>query len=198
MQQLETHELTTKFVSSGVLSFVGDFFAQKIEHRMQAKEQIIGGVFAAALDKRRLVAMFVDGLICTGPLLHYIYEMYERILPTQTYVGQMEDESAARRRLLATLAHVLFDNFIMVFFYVGVLMVSTAMMEGRTSAIPQELRHDLLPAVKVSWKVSIGGYIPLQLLSFHYLPRKLRVLAVNVLDVVWVTVMSYMTHRNRH
>jgi len=29
------------------------------------------------------------------------------------------------------------------------------------------------------------------------LPMKLRVLAVNVLDVIWVTVMSYVTHRNR-
>lgn len=38
------------------------------------------------------------------------------------------------------------------------------------------------------------GYVPVQLSLFLYLPQKLRVLAVNFLDVIWVTVMSYVTH----
>jgi hypothetical protein len=77
-------------------------------------------------------------------------------------------------------------------------MVFTGILEGRASLIKHELMNDLIPAVKVSWRVSAMGYAPMQFLSFHYLPRKLRVLAVNSLDVVWVTVMSYVTHRNRH
>jgi hypothetical protein len=77
-------------------------------------------------------------------------------------------------------------------------MVFTGILEGRASLIKHELMNDLVPAIKVSWRVSAMGYAPMQFLSFHYLPRKLRVLAVNSLDVVWVTVMSYVTHRNRH
>ena len=34
------------------------------------------------IDNRRMLALFMDGVICTGPLLHYIYEFYEWILPT--------------------------------------------------------------------------------------------------------------------
>ncbi|KAL3811399.1 hypothetical protein ACHAXA_000478 [Cyclostephanos tholiformis] len=197
MNQMNSHELRTKFISSGVLAVVGDVCAQAAGHYMSvepAKDVI-------SLDRQRMIAMFVDGLICTGPLLHYVYEMYEWILPTH---GDSEDGQAdkspsrERKKLLAALAHVLFDNFVMCIVYITVLMIATGIMEGKMCFIPHELRHDLIPAVKVSWKVSAMGYAPMQFLSFHFLPRKLRVLAVNSLDVVWVTVMSYVTHRNRH
>ena len=196
MNQMNSHELRTKFISSGVLAVLGDVCAQTAGHYMSndpPKE--------ASLDKQRMVAMFVDGLICTGPLLHYVYEMYEWILPTHgdTEDGQNDTSpSKERNKLLAALAHVLFDNFVMCIVYITVLMIATGIMEGKFCFIPHELRHDLIPAVKVSWKVSALGYAPMQFLSFHFLPRKLRVLAVNTLDVVWVTVMSYVTHLNRH
>jgi hypothetical protein len=200
MNQMNSHELRTKFISSGVLAVVGDVCAQAAGHYMSADpaKDVI------SLDRQRMIAMFVDGLICTGPLLHYVYEMYEWILPTH---GDAEDgkggdmspsPSRERKKLLAALAHVLFDNFVMCIVYITVLMIATGIMEGKLCFIPHELRHDLIPAVKVSWKVSAMGYAPMQFLSFHFLPRKLRVLAVNSLDVVWVTVMSYVTHRNRH
>ena len=86
----------------------------------------------------------------------------------------------------------------MAFVYIAIIMITTGLLEGRQSTIIHELKHDLIPALKVSWRVSILGYIPAQLLSFHFLPIKLRVLAVNILDVIWVTAISYVTHRNRH
>ncbi|KAL7550102.1 hypothetical protein ACHAWF_013333 [Thalassiosira exigua] len=203
MTQLDERELPTKFLSSAVLSLVGDASAQKVAHFASA-----AGFGSMSFDKQRLMAMFFDGLLCTGPLLHYVYELYERIVPTHVVSG---DGSGMERRFLASLAHVLFDNFVMVVVYIAVMMVTTALMEGRRSIILHELTHDLVPAVKVSWKVSIFGYIPFQLYSFQFLPIKMRVLltqhtlplrpivlAVNVLDIVWVTVMSFVTHRNRH
>jgi protein Mpv17 len=86
----------------------------------------------------------------------------------------------------------------MAILYVFLMMVITAILEGKYVTIPHELRHDFFPAVQASWKASLMGLAPMQLLSFHFLPMELRVLAVNVQDVVWVTVMSYVTHRNRH
>ncbi len=196
MNQINAHELRTKFISAGVLSLVGDVCAQN------ARRYLDDSVSATWLDKQRLVAMFLEGLLCTGPLLHFVYELYERVLPTHAVVndnGEIDKSPSAKRKLLlASAAHVLFDNFFMCIVYIAVLMVATAIMEGKTSLIRHELAHDLIPALKVSWKVSIMGYAPMQFLSFHFLPRKLRVLAVNTLDVVWVTVMSYVTHRNRH
>lgn len=196
MNQINSHELRTKFISAGVLSLVGDVCAQN------ARRYLDDSASTTWLDKQRLVAMFLEGLICTGPLLHFVYEMYERVLPTHGVMdenGEIDKSPSAKRKmLLASAAHVLFDNFVMCIVYIAVLMVATAIMEGKTSLIHHELSHDLIPAVKVSWKVSVMGYAPMQFLSFHFLPRKLRVLAVNSLDVVWVTVMSYVTHRNRH
>lgn len=220
MHQLEAHELRTKFVSSAVLALVGDVCAQIVVQCVNAKGaagcSCGGGIHGAValartLDRRRMVAMFADGLMCMGPMLHYVYELYERILPTRDKNGEGDDDrrrgrrlgdpsSSSRHRLFAaTLAHVLFDNFVMAIGYIAVMMLATGVMEGRgASAVVRELRVELFPAVKVSWRVSVMGYIPFQLLSFQLLPRKLRVLAVNVFDVIWITVMSYVTHRNRH
>ncbi|KAL7527864.1 hypothetical protein ACHAXR_002171 [Thalassiosira sp. AJA248-18] len=209
MNQLERHELRTKFMSSGILALVGDVAAQKFAHYMTT----VNTISSSGLDKRRMMALFIDGMVITGPLLHYVYEFYERVLPTHDNSNNSTNDnhhqsSAAssaeanrqnNRFLIPALIHVLFDNFIMVSVYIAVLMVTTGLLEGRHYAfIPHELKHNLVPAILVSWRVSIMGFVPMQLLAFHYLPMKLRVLAVNVLDVIWVTVMSYVTHRNRH
>jgi len=198
MNKLHTHELQTKFLSAAILALVGDLCAQKIGHYMNP-------MISTKLDKRRMMAMFLDGLMFTGPLLHYVYELYEWILPTHDKVIEdgiaqtdKEKSSSARKRLLAVTAHVLFDNFVMIFAYISLLMITTGVMEGRASGIPNELKYDFIPAVKVSMRTSVMGLAPIQLLSFHFLPMKLRVLSVNILDVIWVTVMSYVTHRNRH
>ena len=209
MKQLDTHELRTKFASSAILALVGDVCAQKVvTHYMNPIEAA-----TAKLDKRRMMAMFIDGLVCTGPLLHYVYECYEWMLPTHDnnvivntkddatssiQITAKENPSSARKRFLNATIQVLFDNFIMAVIYISLIMITTGILEGRQSSIVHELKHDLIPALKVSWRVSILGYIPAQLLSFHFLPIKLRVLAVNILDVIWVTAISYATHRNRH
>jgi len=193
MNQLDTHELRTKFISAAILALVGDVCAQTVGHIMM--NQSSGTNIPLKLDKRRMMAMFTDGLLCAGPLLHHVYNFYERIIPTQ---HDEDVATASKRRFLAPLAHVLLDNFVMIVVYISVLMVSTGLFEGRYASLPHELRHDLLPAVRVSYKASVMGLAPLQWVSFCFLPLKLRVLAVNVLDVVWVTVMSFVTHRNRH
>lgn len=192
---------------------MGDICAQTAAHSMIPTVGGVGGE-VLRLDNQRMVAMFIDGLVCTGPLLHYVYEFYEYVLPTGGggHGGNTSEDSGSnlptstnnndnsnkRGPMFAALVQVLFDNFIMCIVYITVLMVFTGILEGRASLIKHELMNDLIPAVKVSWRVSAMGYAPMQFLSFHYLPRNLRVLAVNSLDVVWVTVMSYVTHRNRH
>ena len=196
MNQLHTNELRTKFISAGVLDLFGDVCAQLIE-RSHGGYPILSG-----LDKRRMFAMFADGIFVSAPLYHCMFEIYEKIIPTHsssTSAANLRDPSAAKkRRLLAILAHVLLDNFLMAIVYLAVMMVTTGLIEGRHADIVYELKHELIPALKVSWKVSMYFYVPLQLLSFQYLPHKLKVLAVNVLDLVWVAVLSFVTHRNRH
>mmetsp|Transcript_12277 Transcript_12277/g.26420 ORF Transcript_12277/g.26420 Transcript_12277/m.26420 type:complete len:302 (-) Transcript_12277:409-1314(-) len=197
MNQLDTHELRTKFISAAILALVGDVCAQTVGNIMINRSSSSGANIPLRLDKRRMMAMFADGLLCAGPLLHHIYNFYERIIPTH-HDDEGDKYSTSKRRFLAPLAHVLLDNFVVIVVYIFALMVSTGLIEGRYASLPHELRHDLLPAVRMSYKASVAGLAPLQWVSFCFLPLKLRVLAVNVLDVVWVTVMSFVTHRNRH
>jgi len=215
MKQMEMHELRTKCISAGVLGLVADIFAQEIGHYLTTRENgdknSSQSMLAACteflavltrLDKRRMLAMFFDGALTTGPLLHYVYAWYERILPIPevdalSFTSVEEKRKAIRQRFGIASIHVLFDNFVMAILYVFLMMITTATLEGKYATIPHEIRHDFYPAICASWKASCMGLAPMQLLSFHFLPMELRVLAVNVQDVIWVTVMSFVTHRNR-
>lgn len=76
-QRLETHPVSTKTITSGILGVLGDFLAQLIELTF---EDIGDGASSGKLDGRRSFAMFVDGLVF-GPLMHYSYELYEHYFP---------------------------------------------------------------------------------------------------------------------
>ena len=263
MNQLNTHELRTKCWTSAILAAFGDVCAQFMETSLNiaaaaannSNNDIIGGGGVVLVveggksvlfDTRRLLAMTIDGCVTTGPLLHYVYELYEWVLPTEdkedeneggggdcdndtvmtieieddiysTAIIQQQDEEkliiannkkdkakkkrlSSKQKFLNTTAHVLFDNFVMTLIcYIPILIVFTGLLEGYDAhAIMKELRTELIPSLKVSYRVSLCGFLPVQLLGFHFLPMKLRVLVVNVLDVIWVTAMSWATHRNRH
>lgn len=211
MSQMEEHELRTKCISAGILALLGDVCAQQLDNYLSYKSSdhnnnghatsTATGWGGIMLDKRRMMAMFCDGFLCTGPLLHFVYEFYERIVPIHEIKDDMtkqEKSLATKKRLMAAFLHVSFDNIFMSVFYVFAMMVVTALLEGRYQHISYELKHDFIPAVKASWIASLLGLAPMQLLSFHFLPMELRVLAVNFQDVIWVMVMSFVTHRNRH
>ena len=200
MNQLEKHELLTKSITAGILGIVGDVFAQAIEQHLDRNgTTTINDILSlhSTLDKQRTVAMFGDGLF-TGPLLHYIYELYETLLPLpEEDQAVTSSRNISRQRLYLNIAHVVIDNTIMALLYVFLTMCTSAIFEGHYETIYHELRNDFFSAVKASWFSSIG-LAPMQLLSFLYLPTELKVLAVNVQDIVWVTVISYATHLNRH
>ncbi|KAL7489864.1 hypothetical protein ACHAW6_016191 [Cyclotella cf. meneghiniana] len=200
MNQMKNHELLTQTITAGILGIIGDIFAQGLEQYLErGGSTTVSDIFSlfATLDKQRTMAMFGDGLI-SGPLLHYVYELYDALLP----IPEMEESDSpsykiSKKRLIMLTAHVLIDNSIMAALYVFLTMCTTAIMEGHYESIPYELKHDFLSAVKASWRSSVG-LAPMQLVSFLYLPKELKVLAVNVQDIVWIAVISYATHLNRH
>mmetsp|Transcript_30933 Transcript_30933/g.73730 ORF Transcript_30933/g.73730 Transcript_30933/m.73730 type:complete len:295 (+) Transcript_30933:306-1190(+) len=195
LSALERHELLTKCASAGVLTAVGDVFAQLVAATNKATFR---------LDKRRTLAMFADGLVVTAPLLHFVCALYEWIAPTEEKSGGGDNKatsSAPSRRMgraRAVAIHILLDNFVLVYLYVALMMAVTSLLEGRILTIIPEMKEGYFTAVRASIKVSLLGYAPVQFMSFYSLPRNLRVLAVNVMDVVWVAVMSFVTHVNRH
>ena len=222
MNQLNTHELRTKCWTSAILAAFGDVCAQFMETSLNiaaaaannSNNDIIGGGGVVLVveggksvlfDTRRLLAMTIDGCVTTGPLLHYVYELYEWVLPTEdkedenegggggdcdndtvmtieieddiysTAIIQQQDEEkltinnnkkdkskkkkkelSSKQKFLNTTAHVLFDNFVMTLIcYIPILIVFTGLLEGYDAhAIMKELRTELIPSLKVSYRVS--------------------------------------------
>ena len=198
MLQMEHHEMLTKCITAGILGIVGDIIAQGIERYLDRGVVTTSDVLLlfSTLNKQRTLAMFCDGLF-TGPLLHYIFEFYDTLLPLPDEdLSNSTTKKNSLKKVCLTVSHVLIDNIIMAWLYVSLTMCTTAIFEGHYETIPYELENDLFSAVKASYKSSVG-LAPMQLMSFLYLPKKLKVLAVNIQDIVWVAVISYATHVNR-
>ncbi len=192
MNQMNNHEVATKCISTGFLAAVGDVCAQVLGEYLSN-----GSILAAkSLDKLRIIAFFVDGTFCTGPLLHYVYKLYEHVYPING--GDDKKGNSGSLKMKRAFVHVLFDNFVMIVAYISLMMLSTAVIEGRYKSIPHEFKFDLIPNIKASYKASALGLMWIQLISFYSLPTNLRVLAVNFIDIIWVVVMSFVTHLHRH
>mmetsp|Transcript_13732 Transcript_13732/g.28992 ORF Transcript_13732/g.28992 Transcript_13732/m.28992 type:complete len:303 (+) Transcript_13732:177-1085(+) len=217
---MERNPVRTKCVTAGFLAAFADAIAQLIENSTNLREG------ATEFDQRRTLAMFVEGSCVSGPILHYAFELYEHVFPIcfddcsdgmSAELGSNPAEylesppactagrsewavpnkfSASRRKLLNAFLHVAFDQIFMAFIYVGALMIVTALLEGHGDQLAEELENDYFKAVQASWVASLG-LAPIQIIAFRFLPTRYRVLAVNLQDVAWVCVMSYVTHRNR-
>ena len=62
--------------------------------------------------------------------------------------------------------------------------------------ILSQLRKDYTGAVKTSWATSIL-VLPFEFILFRWLPLSLRVLGMNLIDIVWEGMVSFMLHRRR-
>jgi hypothetical protein len=203
--QLESNPVRTKSLTAGSLAVVGDVLAQIIEFGSDLRDSDI------MFDRRRIFAMFIEGCCVSGPMLHFVFEFYEYVMPIHCIdecvhkeneslmdndlsVPENELDAAydheyhvSKRQYLAALLHVAFDQVIMAFPYVGGMMICTALVEGHGSDLAEELEEEYMNNVKASWMAALG-LAPIQFLSFRYLPATLRVLAVNLQDIIWVMV----------
>jgi len=195
MVHLHASPVLTKSITAGIIGVIGDFLAQRLEHVLMkrtnnADDASILQHTKKAYDKRRGLSILIDGVFISGPLMHYGYEIFERILPIAGDGGPSS---------LAAITHVLADSIFLDSIFVATTFVVTGLMEGfsmRKQIIPQ-LKSDYLSTLMASWVTSIG-LLPIEFVCFRYLPVSFRVLAVNFIDVIWDAVISFMAHRNRH
>ena len=182
MYQLSANPVVTKGITAGLIGSMGDFLAQSLEHFLyQRKNKALTGHLK--YDPRRGLSTLLYGFFISGPLMHFGYELFDRVLPI--------------RGNGAALAHVLADSIFLDAIFVATTYVVTGRMEGYKfrQVIPQ-LRKDYLPTLKASWATSTF-LMPIEFICFRFLPLNYRVLAVNVLDVIWDGVISFMAHRSR-
>ena len=140
---------------------------------------------------RRGVARFLECLLISSPLMHVGYDFFERVMP----ISSSGVASTGMYRSLAALSHAVADSVFLDGIFVCTGIVATGLFEGhslRRRVLPN-LKALYLPTLRAS-VVTSSALMPLQFLSFRFLPVQLRVLSVNAVDLVWTAVVSFVSH----
>jgi hypothetical protein len=196
MTALEDYPIFTKALTTGIIQLLGDLVAQRYEQQQQQQENDATTLHYnnnKGYDLRRGASLFADGLLLSGPLLHYCFEWMEEAWPT-TSEGT---GGGAGGLSLATLCHVFVNDYIIDSLYIGLSFVFTGLFEGYSlGQVFGIVRKDYWATVRASWLTSLG-LIPVEIVCFGYLSLSLRVLAMNFVDLLWGAIVSFYSHRSR-
>ncbi len=185
---LEERPVLTKALTTGIIQFFGDYAAQRYEQQQEI--EITKTHDKKGYDLRRGLSLFADGLLLSGPLLHYCFEWMEEIWPTGV-------DSGMAIVSMATLCHVFVNDYVIDSIYIGLSFVFTGIVEGYSlRQVVDILRKDYVATVRASWITSLG-LIPVEILCFGYLSLSFRVLAMNFVDLLWGAIVSFYSHRSR-
>ncbi|CAJ1966473.1 unnamed protein product [Cylindrotheca closterium] len=181
MQKLEANPLVTNCLTSAVFTWVGDVIAQGFGEMIHSDKS-----FFENYDKRRGFAFILDGIILSGPLLHYSFELMESIFPTEGEDGT----------ILSSIIHVFLTDYVVDTIYIFLSFVLVAMVEGEVHDLKKILRQNFLSTVKASGFTNLS-LAPFEFVCFRYLSVGYRVLVMNMIDVIWQAVVSFFAHRGR-
>jgi hypothetical protein len=186
LARLTASPLITKSITSGVIGVCGDYCAQWLDHQLKRRKHDATAITDTGMtyNARRGLAVLVDGLFVSGPLMHFGYNFFETLIPSGHSLG--------------AIAHVIADSIILDSVFVGTAIIGTGLVEGyrfQQDICPQ-LQQDYGETLKASWATS-AAMVPLQFVCFRFLPIALRALAMNVTDILWGGVISFMTHKGR-
>ncbi len=181
---LESKPVMTKAITAGLIALFGDVLAQVFEYKLLCR-RLPAGEEAPPLQLNflRCLAVTIEGIAITGPGLHYLYTALESWMPAQNGV-------------LAAFTHVAVDEFIFDPLFVLCFFFLCGLIEGKglKDEIVPQVQREYWSALKGGWGVSLL-FLPLEFATFRCLPLRLRVLVVNLTDVVWTAVVSYFGHR---
>eukprot|EP01018_Ginkgo_biloba_P037738 Gb_27364 [translate_table: standard] len=162
---LEKSPVTTKAVTSALLTFFGDLFCQLVIEK------------SSKVDMKRIFMFTLLGLILVGPTLHFWYLSLSKLISGS-------GASRAGMRLFL-------DQFLFSPLFIGVFFCSLLTLEGRPSEILPKLSQDWPASVVANWKL----WIPFQFLNFLVVPQQLQVLAANLIALAWNVYLSFASHR---
>jgi hypothetical protein len=192
---LGAHALLTKCVTSGVIGGMGDMCAQCFEHGVANTQSFA----RRSLDRRRVFGIFIESMFMAGPLMHYAYDFLEYLVPVHDSAEDDEKnlvKISNEKRWAAAFFHVLSDIFLLGPIYVLSMIVTTSLVEGRIGTLKKELLLDYFPTLRASIYASLA-FLPMQVLAFRTLPIQFRLLYVNVQDIGWNAIVSFMAHKSR-
>jgi len=169
-----THNLlATNITMSGGLLFLGDVIQQNIE--------LHNGVhITGTYDWPRSGRMLLLGLFHGAPR-HFFYQRLETLIPG--------------RSMGAAAKKVFMDEALLSVFIDSSFLLGMGLLEGRGLLASWDSTRDKFPQVYLwDWLL----WPPVQLLNFTLVPLQFRVLFVNLMNLVWNTVLSYAQHDMDH
>lgn len=172
-QQIDKFPIFTKSYTAGIIFGLSDYIAQKIEKPK-------GDDGKQKMDKTRLLASTLVGLLYFGPAAHYWYEMIFTLLPGSSLWSTIQK---------AFWGQVIFGpSFTCVFFATSLLQ------SGQFSfgSWWQKIKSDLPGA----WLAGAGFWPLVDLISYSVIPVKWIPLFINMCSLVWTVYLSLIANRS--
>lgn len=175
LEALDRRPLLVKVLTSAVISCVSDLVAQNFELWGAGKLSWL----QQDIDWRRVAALGFVGAVLTAPMFHFLYDAMDAYIPST-------------RNPLNTVAQLLVDQLIAAPAWLVAFFGLISVCEGRfdLDSVKAQIARDYIPSLKLTWTV----FPVVQLLSFAFIPKHLRVLTLNVLDLGFTGALSYIKH----
>ena len=217
---LDTYPLITKAITTAFIGMVGDSLAQLEQHRRyrEKKRRITTTDISNKnndngtdnntkttkmnnyfndfhYNKRRCLVNIITNLFITTSIYHYGYDMLEYYLPSS-------------KLLQVGIDCIIFDALFVLLFYISANTIEKNGEEerekiqrkqqqsnNRNNNYKENLSHTsmILAAILATWKVDLY-LVPIEYILFGYFPLKVRVLGMNVIDLVWDGIVSFVIH----
>ncbi|XP_072288661.1 peroxisomal membrane protein 2 [Eucyclogobius newberryi] len=165
---LKKYPILTKSVTSGILSALANLLSQILEARKKARHDA-----ATEIDSAGAARYAIFGLLFTGPLSHYFYQLMEVWMPTT-------DRYCLVKRLL--LDRLFFAPAFLLLFY----FVMTVLEAKGWSDFERKMKSSYWTALKMNWKV----WTPFQFVNVNFVPVQFRVLFANVIAFFWYAYLA--------
>ncbi|XP_037339017.1 peroxisomal membrane protein 2 [Pungitius pungitius] len=166
---LKKNPILTKSVTSGILTALGNLLSQILEARKKANN----GALVNQIDPAGAARYAIYGLVITGPVSHYFYQLMEVWLPST------DPFCIVKRLLLDRL--VFAPGFLLIFYFVMNILEAKGWKD-----FEKKMRGSYFTALKMNWKV----WTPFQFININFVPVQFRVLFANVVALFWYAYLA--------
>ena len=168
---LASHPVVSKAFISGLVYGLGDLTAQTYE-----------GKSIGSLDRGRMIRSSLTGLIAHGPCSHVWYIVADDLC------APLGDG------LVAAGTKLLLDQTVWAFIWLSIYYgVLGALNFDSPSKIVKTFKASFLPVCLVGWRFWPFVHI----VTYGLIPQQHRLLWVDVMEIIWVTILSYVGNQKR-
>lgn len=178
--RLDTHPISTKCISAGLISSFGNTMAQGITFYQEKTEEgkpvsLTECWNEFSIDPAQVGRFAFLNVVFVAPVLHHWYNFINRVIPGTS--------------IAMVLKRTFWDEFVFSPIYVPVFLTMLWKLEGTPWPKVKSMVINEVPSIIVAeWAL----WVPTMLVTFRYAPVKFQVLVINVVNVVWQTFLSFM------